>query len=75
MTSNFAIMVFSGVTVASTRGRPDLSKENKVEDTDGVRVMGEEILLSNAAPAHSIGAASENGGSTHFVQVRDFGFF
>ncbi|KAF5479289.1 hypothetical protein F2P56_000123 [Juglans regia] len=58
----------TGVTVTSTRGSPDLSKENKVEDTDGVRVMGEEILLSNAAPAHSIGAASENGGSTHFVQ-------
>ncbi|XP_041004226.1 protein CROWDED NUCLEI 1-like [Juglans microcarpa x Juglans regia] len=58
----------TGVTVASTRGRPDLSEENKVEDTDGVRVMGEEILLSNAAPAHSVGAASENGGSTHFVQ-------
>ncbi|KAG6719336.1 hypothetical protein I3842_03G000200 [Carya illinoinensis] len=58
----------TGVTVTSTRGRPDLSKENKVEDTDGVRAMGEEIILSNAAPALSIGAASENGGSTHFVQ-------
>ncbi|KAG6659041.1 protein CROWDED NUCLEI 1-like [Carya illinoinensis] len=58
----------TGVTVTSTRGRPDLSKENKVEDTDGVRAMGEEIILSNAAPALSIGVASENGGSTHFVQ-------
>lgn len=62
-------MVFSGVKATSIRGRPDLSKENKVEATDGVRVMGEEILVSKAAPAHSIGAASENGGSTHSVQV------
>ncbi|KAG6618008.1 hypothetical protein I3842_Q135600 [Carya illinoinensis] len=53
--------------VSSARAQPDLHKENK-DDTDRVRVTGEDILLSGAAPAHSIGAASENDGSTHFVQ-------
>ena len=49
---------------------PDLSKANKKE-TDGVRATGEEIFHSKAAPALSTGAASENGGSSHFVRVRE----
>lgn len=62
-------MVFSGVTVRAARATSGLSKEYK-EETDGVRVTEEEILYSKAAPALSIGAASENGGSSHFVRVR-----
>lgn len=66
LTCNFAISVSSDVL--SVRAQPDLHKENK-DDTDRVRVTGEDILLSGAVSAHSIGAASENDGSTHFVQV------
>lgn len=62
-------MVFSGVTVTAARASSGLSKENK-EETDGIRATEEEIVYSKAAPALSIGAASENGGSSHFVRVR-----
>jgi hypothetical protein len=67
---DFAIMFFSGATVTGARAMPDLSKANKKE-TDVVRATGEEIFHSKAAPALSTGAASENGGSSHFVRVRE----
>lgn len=61
-------MVFSVVTVTAARATFGRSKENK-EETDGVRATEEEILYSKTT-ALSIGAASENGGSSHFVRVR-----
>lgn len=57
----------TGATVTGARAMPDLSKANKKE-TDVVRATGEEIFHSKAAPALSTGAASENGGSSHFVR-------
>ncbi|KAK7838569.1 protein crowded nuclei 1 [Quercus suber] len=56
-------------TVTAARAMPELSKENK-EETDVVRATGEKILRSKAAPALSTGAASENGGSSHFLRSK-----
>lgn len=55
-------------TVTAARAMPELGKENK-EETD-VRATGEKILHSKAAPALSTGAASENGGSSHFLRSK-----
>lgn len=70
LTTDFTIMPFSKATVTAARAMPELSKENK-EETDVVRATGETILHSKAAPALSTGAASENGGSSHFLRVRE----
>ncbi|KAM3712553.1 hypothetical protein ACB098_01G190400 [Castanea mollissima] len=56
-------------TVTAARAMPELSKENK-EETDVVRATGKKILHSKAAPALSTGAASENGGSSHFLRSK-----
>ncbi|KAK4602220.1 hypothetical protein RGQ29_011318 [Quercus rubra] len=56
-------------TVTAARVMPELSKENK-EETDVVRATDEKILRSKAAPALSTGAASENGGSSHFLRSK-----
>lgn len=57
------MFVLSGVAAA-----PNLGKEDK-EEIDAVRGTQEAVLYSKVVPSSSVGVASENGGSTHFVRV------
>lgn len=64
----FSHYLLSGVRGAAATASLDLVKEN--EEVDGARGTKAVIHYSKAAPAtSSMGVASENGGSSHFVRV------
>lgn len=63
----FSHYLLSGVRGAAATASHDLVKEN--EEVDGARGTKAVIHYSKAAPATSMGVASENGGSSHFVRV------
>ncbi|RVW44833.1 Protein crowded nuclei 1 [Vitis vinifera] len=61
------------VTVAAAKSSTNLHKRKETEtDGSGAGGTGEEIPDCNAAPATSVGLISENGGSTHVLQVETF---
>ncbi|CBI33677.3 unnamed protein product, partial [Vitis vinifera] len=58
------------VTVAAAKSSTNLHKRKETEtDGSGAGGTGEEIPDCNAAPATSVGLISENGGSTHVLQL------
>ena len=63
-------MAASAVTVAAAKSSSNPNK-GKVTETDGTGAggIGEEIPNCNAAAATSVGVISENGGSSHVLQV------
>lgn len=65
--------VLSRATAAAAAASPDLSKED--EEMDGGRGTQDEVMYSKVVPTSSVGVASENGGSTHIVQVSVKWFF
>ena len=67
------MMTTSTVTVAAAKSSTNLHKRKETK-TDGSGAGGteEEIPDCNAAPATSVGLISENGASTHVLQVETF---